>query len=222
MNGDPDAVRERLDWYRSRIAIEGKSILELGPGHTPEVLLAARAAGAARCVGLDVEHLVEPKGVRERGVELDLYDGRRMPYADATFDIVWSSDVLEHVRDPALTLAECHRVLRPGGTLAAIIDLRDHYFLQTEERWLHCLRYSDRTWRALCSNRSSYVNRLRSSEWEALFRRHGLEMISYEKQQSDVLRAMHRAGKIPSGRGRLDEDDAATYRLQLFAVRGDR
>src|SRR3954452_2377355 len=90
MNGDSFAARERLESYLRHVPIAGKTVLELGPGHTPEVLLLARSAGAARCVGLDVEHLIEPKGVRERGVELDLYDGRRMPYADATFDVLWS------------------------------------------------------------------------------------------------------------------------------------
>lgn len=217
MNGDTGAANERLDWYRRHVAISGKSILELGPGHTPEVLLLARAQGAARCVGLDVEHLVEPKHVRERGVELDLYDGARMPYGPGTFDVVWSSDVLEHVRDPARTVAECFRVLRPGGVFAAVIDLRDHYFLHREEKWLHCLRYSDTVWSAICSNRTSWVNRLRSSSWSALLDSAGFVVRSFDKQQSDLLRRMHREGRIPAHRGPLTDDDAATYRLEIVA-----
>lgn len=45
-----------------------------------------------------------------------LPDGR-VPADDASFDVVLSSQVLEHVGDPALYLAECFRVLRPGGHL---------------------------------------------------------------------------------------------------------
>ena len=43
-------------------------------------------------------------------------DGR-LELADQSFDAVISTQVLEHVADPALYLAECHRVLRPGGRL---------------------------------------------------------------------------------------------------------
>jgi SAM-dependent methyltransferase len=40
-----------------------------------------------------------------------------VPVADGSFDAVLSTQVLEHVADPAVYLAECLRVLRPGGRL---------------------------------------------------------------------------------------------------------
>jgi SAM-dependent methyltransferase len=40
-----------------------------------------------------------------------------VPAADASFDAVMSTQVLEHVDDPALYLSECFRVLRPGGRM---------------------------------------------------------------------------------------------------------
>jgi SAM-dependent methyltransferase len=40
-----------------------------------------------------------------------------VPVEPGTFDAVLSTQVLEHVSDPGAYLAECHRVLRPGGTL---------------------------------------------------------------------------------------------------------
>jgi demethylmenaquinone methyltransferase/2-methoxy-6-polyprenyl-1,4-benzoquinol methylase len=42
----------------------------------------------------------------------------RLPFADETFDAVTFTYLLRYVDDPAATLAELGRVLRPGGTLA--------------------------------------------------------------------------------------------------------
>lgn len=43
------------------------------------------------------------------------YDGKALPFADASFDIVFSSNVLEHIRDPWPVYREIARVLKPGG-----------------------------------------------------------------------------------------------------------
>jgi SAM-dependent methyltransferase len=40
-----------------------------------------------------------------------------LPYADASFDLVWCSEVIEHLQDPARALAEMRRVTLPGGRL---------------------------------------------------------------------------------------------------------
>jgi SAM-dependent methyltransferase len=46
--------------------------------------------------------------------------GERLPFRDRSFDAVLSFDVFEHVQGPAQVLAECHRILRPGGRLFAV------------------------------------------------------------------------------------------------------
>ncbi|HWA74830.1 MAG TPA: class I SAM-dependent methyltransferase [Polyangiaceae bacterium] len=43
------------------------------------------------------------------------YDGDTIPFADATFDCVFSSNVLEHVVNLERTFSELRRVLKPGG-----------------------------------------------------------------------------------------------------------
>ncbi len=47
------------------------------------------------------------------------------PFADGTFDLIVLREAIEHVRDGAATLRECHRILRPGGCVA----------LTTPNRW---------------------------------------------------------------------------------------
>ncbi len=42
-------------------------------------------------------------------------DGMALPFAPASFDVVLSHAVIEHVADAELYLRECHRVLRPNG-----------------------------------------------------------------------------------------------------------
>jgi SAM-dependent methyltransferase len=48
---------------------------------------------------------------------LTLNPDATVPVADESFDAVLSTQVLEHVEDPALYLSECFRVLRPGGRM---------------------------------------------------------------------------------------------------------
>lgn len=43
------------------------------------------------------------------------YDGKAFPFPDAAFDVVFSSNVLEHIADPAQFHGESRRVLKPGG-----------------------------------------------------------------------------------------------------------
>jgi 2-polyprenyl-3-methyl-5-hydroxy-6-metoxy-1,4-benzoquinol methylase len=58
--------------------------------------------------------------VARRGFQVHLGTLEAQNFADRTFDAVTASHVLEHVREPETFLCECHRVLRPGGTLTIL------------------------------------------------------------------------------------------------------
>lgn len=50
-------------------------------------------------------------------------DMHHLPYSDNSFDLVVHSDTLEHVQHPEHALAECRRVLRPGGALCFTVPV---------------------------------------------------------------------------------------------------
>lgn len=60
------------------------------------------------------ERLLRKRKVLER-CELSVGDVRALPYPNDTFDLVVAIEVLEHIPDPEIGLAEAVRVLKPGG-----------------------------------------------------------------------------------------------------------
>ncbi|WP_187471243.1 class I SAM-dependent methyltransferase [Luteimonas viscosa] len=52
---------------------------------------------------------------------ISIYDGRNLPFADASFDVVVSSNVLEHVQDLDALLADMSRVLRREGIAVHVL-----------------------------------------------------------------------------------------------------
>jgi demethylmenaquinone methyltransferase/2-methoxy-6-polyprenyl-1,4-benzoquinol methylase len=53
-------------------------------------------------------------------VRFTLGDAERLPYADDTFDGVWSSGSIEYWPNPVATLEECARVTKPGGPVLVV------------------------------------------------------------------------------------------------------
>jgi len=51
-------------------------------------------------------------------------DALRLPFPDATFDVVIASEVLEHLWDDTGAIAELVRVLKPGGRMAVTVPTR--------------------------------------------------------------------------------------------------
>jgi len=105
----------------------GDRVLDLGCG-TGE-LTRALAKGGLRATGCDISPQMLRRAASERGgcagwVQLEP-DWRALPFTSAAFDAVVAASVLEYVAEPAAVLAECARVVRPGGVvLFTVPDLR--------------------------------------------------------------------------------------------------
>jgi SAM-dependent methyltransferase len=81
-------------------------------------------------VGVDVASLDRTEAcAREIGLEVELRrvsaSGLTAAFGEASFDVVVSTQVLEHLHDWREALSEMNRVLRPGGTLFATCDSGD-------------------------------------------------------------------------------------------------
>lgn len=104
----------------------GQRILDIGCGRGELVVhsasLGAFATGidySQTALAIAREALVSyPAAVQERAA-FALVDARRLTFADASFDIAFMTDVVEHLApsELAAALAEARRVLRPGGRL---------------------------------------------------------------------------------------------------------
>lgn len=111
------------DFDTSELA--GKDLLDLGCFTGGRLVYWKKNYALGRASGIDIEQDYIEAGrsfARENLCEADfeVSYGESLPHADNSFDFIASFDVLEHVRDVGKTLAECARVLRPGGKILAV------------------------------------------------------------------------------------------------------
>ena len=101
-----------FDGYR------GQMVLEVGCG--AGVDLARFAKGGAVVTGVDLAPSAidlaranfEQQGLRG---DFRVANGEQLPFPDGSFDLVYAHGVVQYTPDPARLVAECRRVLKPGG-----------------------------------------------------------------------------------------------------------
>lgn len=105
----------------------GKTVLEVGVGAGTDHLQFARAG--AICHGVDLTDAAISTTRARLALEgltsqLQRIDAESLPFATATFDVVYSWGVIHHSNDPKNIACEIHRVLKPGGTFIGMVYSR--------------------------------------------------------------------------------------------------
>jgi demethylmenaquinone methyltransferase / 2-methoxy-6-polyprenyl-1,4-benzoquinol methylase len=117
-------------WRRflvSRIPDDALRVLDVATGTGAVAIELARRVASRHVVGVDQSPEMLASGrsrVEDAGVggRVELREGRaeELPFADGEFDALTFTYLLRYVDDPAATLRELVRVVRPGGTIAML------------------------------------------------------------------------------------------------------
>lgn len=217
---DPERGRSVLEHFMADIPlpVAGLRILELGPGQGIQLAAAATAAGASYAA-FDIEEYLDAGSVEALAIDYRVDASGHMPWDPASFDVVWSHSVLEHLRDPMGLLDQVADLLAPGGHHVASIDLETHLGGREDpQRMYEFLRYPDWLWRLMTSNRSSYVNGLRLSDWREAMLDSGLQMVSERTTEAACgLQPLRRVRYL----SHLSDEDLLTKHVTLTAKKPD-
>lgn len=100
------ALKENLTCFKG-------NLLDVGCGKKPYYKYILDNSEVDRYTGLDIEGAKE----YDKNITPDfVWDGRKMPFDDVTFNCTMATEVLEHCPEPEIVLKEIFRVLKPGGT----------------------------------------------------------------------------------------------------------
>jgi demethylmenaquinone methyltransferase/2-methoxy-6-polyprenyl-1,4-benzoquinol methylase len=124
------SLRQNARWRRELVRhiarFKPRRILDVATGTAGVAIALARATGAD-VVGVDISEPMLERGRKrvydaglDQHIRLERARAEELPFADGSFDAVSFTYLLRYVADPAATLAELGRVLRPGGGMASL------------------------------------------------------------------------------------------------------
>lgn len=137
---------------------QNKKVLEIGVGLGAEH---QRFAEAGACLeGIDltenaINHCTNRFNQLNLQSNLQVSDAENLPYANETFDLVYSWGVLHHTPDTPKAFTEVWRVLKPGGTAKLMIYHK--YSLVGVMLWLRYGLLSLKPWMSLATLYSRYL-----------------------------------------------------------------
>jgi len=165
-------------WYRERRILLDRAVRRLeASGQRPGRALDIGAAGGGNTrvllrrgwTPLALEYSTEGADVAaERGVPVIRADARFLPVAAGAVDLVVAFDILEHVNEDYLAVAEIRRVLRPGGTALVAVPCDMRLWSAHDVAVGHLRRYTRDTLSTIVEKAGLVVDELWS--WNVLLR----------------------------------------------------
>ncbi len=130
LRGNPSFVwragqERRLAMVRRYASLEGRRVLDVGCGLGMYTSAFLRYTPHVFGVEIEADRAREARA-RAKGVTRSV--GEMLPFADHTFDVVFSHEVLEHVADDRLCARELVRVTRSGGRIVIFVPNRLYFF----------------------------------------------------------------------------------------------
>ena len=146
-----------------RLLRDGLRVLEIGSGRG--TLLAQLRSRGVDAVGIEPNPELALDSVRRKPqLPVARMSGDRLGFPAATFDLVLSFDVFEHIRDSDAHLAEVRRVLRPDGV----------YALQTPNNWTNSVFETIR-WRSFTAWKQDHCALHSMEELRQRLEKHGFQ-----------------------------------------------
>jgi SAM-dependent methyltransferase len=118
-------LERRLQMVRRYVTLENKRILDIGCG--VGAFVRRLREFTPHVYGFDIDRESVVTGAEELP-NLALAVGEHLPYPQASFDVIFLHEVLEHVDDDVATLKEARRVLAPGGRIVVFVPNRLYPF----------------------------------------------------------------------------------------------
>ena len=100
-------------------------------------------ANLGRSVGVELDREAATISIRRGNERVAVGDLCRLPFSDASFDLVISTDVIEHIDDDVAALCEMRRVLSPAGRIILTTPAYSWAY-SSHDRFLHHVRRYDR------------------------------------------------------------------------------
>lgn len=130
-------AHQQADILQRYAQLQGARVLEVGAGLASNLVVWSKAYGAdvtgiePDAPGFDASYKIGCALMEANGLDAGRIVnavGEKQPFADGSFDIVFSANVLEHTNEPTEVLHESLRVLRPGGVLQFVFPNYCSYF----------------------------------------------------------------------------------------------
>jgi SAM-dependent methyltransferase len=151
------------------------------------------------------------------------YDARDTGSMAESFDLLSNTATLEHIPEVDIKriLSEAMRLLKPGGTMSACIDMDDHAsHVSSKVSCYNFLRFSDRQWSLLTTD-GNYQNRLRYPDYMRLFRDAGFDVVAEEPTRADEaeLRSLEAMTLVPEFMRGYSLEDLAVHTLDVVLTK---